>query len=336
MDNSLKSNNLDVYFCVTPYHLLLSLLFINSSGAKSQSVLLLNAHSLSVYNIFSTIAPRLRSNGYIVQCHLRNKIKDVFFLEKKIYIKQYEFIEKVFKRSIKDNFTLYNFAWNMQYIYSSVEIFYRNSKRVFLVEESANLAFIKPQPKWKVIFKRVLGFGADFYSNDKLISILVQNREGFPLDWGSKIITFNVKHIVSSLQESSKKEILYILLGNNVDKLLVEANSDYGIVFSQPFSEDSIISESQKIQDLKRIVHYYEKYGTPIIKIHPRDLSDYFFSDYIVLPGDFPSEVFLLLDVKFKYAVGVSSSAVLTANAEKKIVLNKNYALEKRFNMIPI
>ena len=88
-----------------------------------------------------------------------------------------------------------------------------------------------------------------------------------------------------------------------------------GIVYTCPFSEQNIISEQEKINQIKKITDYYSKYGKIIVKLHPRDTSNYNLNqEVVVLPSSFPSELLSLTGYKFKFAVSVCSSAVNTTD----------------------
>ena len=333
----LENEKLDVYLCVTIYHLLLSMLMINYRKKKEKSILLLFANNGKVFECFKKNVPLLEKKGYYVEIHLRNKKKDVLGLEKNTFRQIYRKVKRHVRIDLDNNFTLFNYAWNFQYIYSTAEIFYKHSKNVILVEEGVLGAYTAAQPKWKVAIKRIIGANTDFYNDKKLLSILVQKPETYPSEWSKKITKFSIEEIINGLNEKDKNEIIDIILGDYAEAINISNENDIGIIYSQPFSEDGLIDEKQKITDLCRIVKYYEKYGKPIIKLHPRDTTDYKLDDsYIVLPGLFPSEVFLLKNICFLYAVGINTSAVCNTKAKYCITLNENFDNEKTFDLVPL
>jgi hypothetical protein len=85
------------------------------------------------------------------------------------------------------------------------------------------------------------------------------------------------------------------------------------------------------------MVDYYSKYGTPVLKLHPRDTSDYQLENKCtILPAFFPSEILTLLDIHFKYAIGICTSAVPTTDADYKININENFLKDLKFKLIHI
>lgn len=334
MADKKQVENRDLYVCVTLYHLYLSLLYINKNKNKANCILLLNANDVQIYSQFCKIKPVLKNNGYSASCRLRNKTKDILGLEEIENRKQFKFLEEQWGRDIKGQYTLYNFAWNMQYIYSTANLFFKNCKEAYFLEEGVLTAINPAQSKVKVLVKKLTGTIVDFYRERTLKAILVQKPEIYPQAWKGKLRVLNVNELVVSLDVDTKNVILNIFLGD----LLANAKSgilnNMGIVYTQPLSEDGFITEAEKIKYYHKIIQYYSKYGKPIVKLHPRDLTDYNFDkNIVVMPAYFPSELLNLLGIHFLYAVGICTSAVLTTDAEYKLNINENFLKDLEFNL---
>lgn len=321
----------NVYICVTPCHLYLSLLLINDK--KDNAYILLNANDKEIYKQFNVVASKMRNAGYLVDTRLRNKKKDILGLEAGVSRKQFE---KVFGDEKEPIFALYNFAWNCQYVYSTADLFYKKCNTAFFIEEGALTPINPPQPSWKVVLKRITGAPVDFYKDEKVKGIYVQKPEMYPKDWGKKLKSLNVKIMLNELANNEKKTIIDVFIGDLIESL-GEMQKDIGIIYTQPLSEDGYISEETKKEYFQNMVDFYGE-GKPVfLKIHPRDLSEYRVpANCTVLPGYFPSELMNILAVRFKFAVGICTSAVSNADADIKMNINENFLNDKEFALKPL
>lgn len=327
----------EVYVCVTLYHLYLSLLIINKRRSKKNCMLLLNANDPKIFEQFCHLREMLCQNGYKVDCRLRNKAKDIIGLEELINRKQYSLAKRVLQSELDGDFILFNFAWNLQYVYTTANLFYKKCEHAYFIEEGVLTPINPAQPKYKVIIKRLLGGSVNYYRNEKLKGVYIQNPEIYPAEWRKKLKRLEVKPMLDLLDDKTKKMILEVFLGNFIDKLNTVVGNDVGIIYTQPLSEDGYITESEKQKYFLEMVTYYKKYGRPVVKIHPRDIMEYPFPDDVaVLPAYFPSELLALLDIRFKYAVGICTSAVPTTNAEIKLNINENFLNDRKFRIEPL
>lgn len=328
------TSNRELYVCVTLYHLYLSLLYINKNESKEDAIILLNANDSQIYTQFLKVSPVLRKSGYTVSCRLRNKTKDILGLEEIENRKQYQFLKERWGKDIVGGYTLYNFAWNLQYIYSTANLFFKKCREAYFLEEGALTAINPPQSRAKVLVKKITGTVVDFYKEKKLKAILVQKPEMYPETWQAKMRIMDVNSLLSSLSEETKIVILRVFMGDYLDKATSGELDNVGIVYTQPLSEDGFITEAVKIKYYQEIVRYYSKYGKPIVKLHPRDLTNYQFdSNITIMPAYFPSELLNLLHVHFLYAVGICTSAVPTTDAEHKLNINENFLKDKKFQL---
>lgn len=324
-----------VYVCVTLYHAYITMLMITAEGnRKDRNIILLNANNPEVYRQYEYIHEQLTKNGYISSVRLRNGHNDFFGDERAKNLEQMAFVRKTCEAVGTTQYTLVNFAWNNSYVYPSVNLLYKNCQSAIFVEESALIAKLGKENILKVLYHRIMGNSVNFYKDSKLSEIVVQKPETFPREWQPKLKRLMIEEYIAKLTDSEKDTILQILSRESADLLKLRDKIDAGIVYTCPFSEQNVISEDEKKAHIEIICNYYQRYGSVILKLHPRDLSDYsFISNVTIISGDFPSELFALAGIKFKFAVSVCSSAVNTTNADYKVNFNENFYNAPRFEL---
>ncbi|MCD8129982.1 MAG: glycosyltransferase family 52 protein [Lachnospiraceae bacterium] len=325
-----------VYVCVVPYHLYLSLILIECKSNRENSVVLLNANDSKIYEQFCSLKTRLEDYNFKVDVRLRDLKKDILGIEEIENKKQYKTVCSMFGEDISGKFILYNFAWNCQYVYTTANIYYKKCEKAIFVEEGALTAINPPQSSIKILVKKIQGGSVDFYKDEKLEGIYVQQPEIYSKEWERKLRKFDISDLLKELNVESKKVVADIFLGDLTETLSKQL-VDVGIIYTQPLSEDGFISEEEKIDYYTQMVQFYSKYGNPVLKLHPRDTSIYNLEDICtVLPAYFPSELLGLLNIRFKYAVGICTSAVPTTDAEYKLNINENFLTDSRFRLLPL
>lgn len=92
------------------------------------------------------------------------------------------------------------------------------------------------------------------------------------------------------------------------------------ILFTQPLSEDEVITEEEKVKIYLEIIKKYPKERL-VIKTHPREKTNYkdIFKEYLVLDNPFPFEILNLLDVKFSRTITIFSTAALGLGEEVEV-----------------
>lgn len=330
---------MNVYACVTLYHVYITLLQImsedaekNNDGGKEKSIILLNANNPQIYKQYEYIAKQLESNGYYCDIRFRTKWRDALGIERVKNRKQLKFILRIMHEKKEKEFTLFNYAWNLSYVYSTVALLYKRCNCAIFIEEGVSSGTLAQEKKWKILIHKLIDGGTDFYKDAKLKEIRVQRPDTFPAEWKSKLTTLDVNAMIDKLNFADKKKIVTIMSQDEekLDDLLDE--SDVGIVYSGPFSEDGIIAEKEKIDYIMRMCEFYKQYGKVILKLHPRDTSIYPVGENVlVLSGAFPSELLSLTGYQFKFAVAIFSGAVETTYAKYKINMNENFLNDCKF-----
>jgi hypothetical protein len=125
------------------------------------------------------------------------------------------------------------------------------------------------------------------------------------------------KYIVSldeMWQNATKQKKQYILhiydiSTKDIDVLRIKPY----IIFTQQFSTDKFISELEQIDIYRKILGEYNT-DHVVLKPHPRDRIDYkkYFSDVYIFEKIVPIQLLNLIGVRFKKAIAVNSSAVLS------------------------
>ena len=98
-----------------------------------------------------------------------------------------------------------------------------------------------------------------------------------------------------------------------------------------------MLTEQQKIEAYKKIIHDYGKGYNIVIKVHPRDKTNYeaIFPGCLIISKLFPAELFNVLNISFTRGVTIFSSAIYNIeNIEEKIFLGVEWheILNANFN----
>ncbi len=112
------------------------------------------------------------------------------------------------------------------------------------------------------------------------------------------------------------------------------------VLFTQTFSEDKIMSESEKVEVYKNILSRYDN-SQIVIKTHPRETTDYrkLFPGIYIFDKIVPMELLSALGVRFKKAVTVNSTAAASLPYQVEIDwvgIKIHPAIEKAFEGMAI
>lgn len=183
-------------------------------------------------------------------------------------------------------------------------------KEFILIEDGLmNYKEIK-ESNIKIKIKKILLKNRILGRSKNVKKIYLTGLAPIPKELLSKVEIVNLKKLWNNKKNEEKKEILKVFSFNmNIIKKIKERSI---ILFTQPLSEDKILTENEKIKIYSKIIKKYSK-DKLIIKIHPREKTDYkeIFKDCLILDNPFPFEIMNLLDIKFKKAVTLFSTAAL-------------------------
>lgn len=137
-----------------------------------------------------------------------------------------------------------------------------------------------------------------------------------PEEIENKVEIINLKELWKFKTREEKEEVLnFFGFSNNIVKSLKDRNI---ILYTQPLSEDEIITEKEKIELYSKIILNYPKEKL-ILKTHPREKTNYkdIFEEILVLEQNFPAEIFELLELNLERGVTIFSTAILNAGVKK-------------------
>lgn len=197
-----------------------------------------------------------------------------------------------------------------------ISSFFRRNNFYILEDGVINYNYSNQLEKtlFKKIFKRVLMLQFKNYKSfgieKNIQKIYLTGLGPIPKEIEHKVEIINLKELWDKKTLEEQNEILEIF---SFDLYIKEKiNGRDMILFTQPLSEDKILTEEEKIEIYSKIIKKYPK-DRLVIKTHPREKTDYknIFKEYLVLDNPFPFEILNLLDVKFTKAITLFSTAAL-------------------------
>lgn len=314
-----------VFLVATFYHYLVSVILIKVLGIEEKSIILAHCMNEEMEHYSQVLE---RKNYRVLVNTIENRL-DYY----KVPYKEHKFFIDI-KRKCR-NLILVNFRWNVSHVFYDAKEAYKQCDKALFIEDGPNSYVNYTGSKLYMLIKRILGCQFNFYKSEKLKSIYVSKNKEYPLAFDTKIKKLDISSLWDKLLDDQKKEILLSFIPY---KSLVELKEldDVGIVYTQPLSEDGYLNEKEKIDIYDKICKYYSKYGTVVVKPHPRDQSDYKSLGYVVIENNWPSEILSFIGVHFKFAIGICTSAVTTSDADIKLNINENYLRDKTIKLIPL
>ena len=165
--------------------------------------------------------------------------------------------------------------------------------------------------KLRKIFNYLMGRKKYLGLDKGVKKIYLTGLAPIPEEIKNKVEIINLKELWNKKTEEEKEEILDIFGFNN--SIIERLKNKKEVLYTQPLSEDAVITEEEKIEIYTKVIKNYKK-ETLVIKQHPREKTDYkkIFSDIEILNQSFPAELFNLLDIKFEKAITLFSTAALS------------------------
>lgn len=158
--------------------------------------------------------------------------------------------------------------------------------------------------------KETINFNRSFGQHKNVKKIYLTGLAPIPKEIAHKVEIINLKELWDKKSLEEQNKILDIFSFDLNIKEIIKGRDI--ILFTQPLSEDGVITEEEKIEIYSKIVKKYPQ-DRLIVKTHPREKTNYkkIFKYNLVLDNPFPFEMLNLLNVKFNKAVTLFSTAAL-------------------------
>lgn len=289
----------------------MNILIVGSSYSLLCGMLINQNYNLIIYSNGLERVSKIKKNVYVSSNYLNNKnisalIKYYIKLVKNIY----------FFKKIKSGRVLIN-----HYLF---EINYIKHLNINLIEDglesyNINSSRLNKFQKLKYYLKGDFTAGYRYTGVEKKIEkIYLTGLAPIPKEINNKVETINLKKLWNERSLEEQNEILDLFSFDLNIKETIKGRDT--ILFTQPLSEDGVITEDEKIEIYSKIIKKYSQ-DRLIVKTHPREKTSYkeIFKDNLVLDNPFPFEILNLLDVKFNKAVTLFSTAALGLGEDVKV-----------------
>lgn len=184
----------------------------------------------------------------------------------------------------------------------------------FYLLEDGTINYSQKQYK-RSIKNRLLSYPK--FGRDKNVKkIYLTGLASIPEEIENKVEIINLKKLWDLKTKEEQQEILEVF-GFNSNQLK-ELEGRNMILYTQPLSEDGVITEKEKIELYSKIILKYPKEKL-ILKMHPREKTNYknIFKEILVLEQSFPAEMFELLEIRFDKGITIFSTAVLSTKLKE-------------------
>lgn len=320
-----------IFVCSSPYNILIAVSLIMKADLYGKCSLILPTYSRKNIKYFKEITLKMERRGVI--CEVIHKKSFIYRAVGLSDIENFVVMKRVLKKlhTKKQKFYLVNYTWNKDFVWYPACLWFRYCKESIFIEEGCSQSVMPNENPFVIWLKCIYGNQKEFWKDSRLKGIYVKNRVMF-----SDYPIPNLKQLELSVSfcEAEKQELIEIFL-NCQDKIEIEKlrKGADGIIYTQPISEDRYVREEDKIKIYKELVEFYSKYGKVFVKVHPRDTTRYDFPEEMILKGTYPSELLNILGIRFKFAIGLCTSAIETANADVKINLNNKFLSELKYEL---
>ncbi len=309
-----------IYVCETVYHVMLATLLLKGSD----NLIVCTTHEKKNMENFLALHTDAVPEAKFVMRY-RDSRKERLGLE---MLTDRGFLRRLQKEYGFRDFDLVNFAWSVNSIDRSSAHYYKKCRRAVFYEEGAMGCIGIPQSKKKLLIKKLLGIPVQFHDDSKLEGFHVQDPSLYDSRFTGRIHSFRLRELMADSVVGSRVVNLF-LEGAKAEKL--KAMDGRNVVFTQPLSEDGYITAQQKEQIYTTICDWFDPERT-VLKVHPRDTSDYPAVRATVLRETFPGELFDVLGIRFSAAVGLCTSAVNNVSAVHPLNLNSDFLKNKAFS----
>ncbi len=224
---------------------------------------------------------------------VRSRIKNSYFVDRSRFLARIAgkrgLFKWIFSRYKLQNLPVYGHTHD---IYGGIWFLRRATNPISLIEDGTdNYTFPRDKEWWGV--------------SPKVRHIFLTGMLPIPDEIKDKVVIVKMGDLWEERKVEEKELISKIFLGEK-PRILDFGGRKVLFLLTQPFSEDSICMEIEKIELYKVVVKRLLKSGMIlIIKPHPRDKTDYseFFPDAQLFPAYVPVELLALIGVDFSNAI---------------------------------
>ena len=289
---------MNIYIVYNYWELLLSLMILEAQEKNKNNLLIVVKNEIK-----ESIIQKLKNKYNVLEYSFSpNRILRLLSFYYKIHILLNK-VEKIISFSDQDAITRY---------------FIKNKKNIDLYEHG-NINYKTEfngidQKIKRILFRMEKPYGR----NEYVKNIYLRGTGIIPEDIKSKVIIIDLDKIWGNITNEGKKAILEVF-GLDIKEIKDIENKEM-ILFTQPFSEDGVLTEREKIDLYKKIIDKYDR-NKLIIKNHPREKTEYNkeFSDITILEKTFPSELLLFMGLKIKKVITVGSTVVSIFSGKSEI-----------------
>jgi hypothetical protein len=287
---------MNIYIIYNYWELLLSLIILEQSKSKD-NILIISGNEIDneilikLEKYYKFIKFNFKSNKFIKLFTFYYKIN--YFLPKKlnsILINS----RRIISFSDQDVVTRY---------------FIKNKKNIDLYEHGSVNYQENFDDLTQKIKSKIFGMEKPYGRNKYIKNIYLRGTGKIPKDIEDKVVLIDIEYLWSLIEKESEDRIFEIF-GLDSEEIK-KVRSKEIILFTQPFSEDNVLSEKEKIELYKHIIENYniEKL---LIKSHPREKTNYKkeFPKITVIDQRIPSELLLFTKANFSRVVTVFSTSI--------------------------
>ena len=277
-----------------------------------------------IYNNKGNMLEKLKGRKILIADNdIISKIKIFNRIKMGLYIKKLRAREKDMLREIQNEEAK---LYGVDFLAMGKRIFFK--EKLYMIEEgTATYTCLKEKKSLKSLLIKIfnklffLGERNKVYGyGEKVKKIyLTENlcRE-IPKGLEKKAEIINLKELWNKKSEEEKKIILNVFDFN--PEILKKVNENTVMLFTQPLSEDNVITEEEKIELYSKIIKKYKNQSV-IIKSHPREETDYsmYFSNCYIMKEKYPVEILELVGIKIKKAITIFSTAAFGLGKDVEI-----------------
>ncbi len=328
-----QQNRKTVYTCSSVYHVLLAVCLILIIHDYKNFFIVMFSPSKKQLKKFYLLSERMKKfgiNNIVIDKHTElHRAIGLSDIENNIVIKRV-----MREMDVRENdFLLVNFSWSQEMVRYPASMYLKRCKEAIFIEEGPAQWVEFGEKAWMRFLKKVYGNQLEFWKMSKIKSIYVRQITKFHDYLTHKLVEFKTDGYFEKMTEEMKDTLLGIFCDSEDKQEIEQMTQLDGIIFTQPISEDGYVTEKKKINIYTELAQFYSKHGSLALKIHPRDTTDYEMEGIRIMKGAYPSELLSILGIRFKFAIGLCTSAIETVNADIKINLNEKFLSELEYEL---